>query len=197
LREALEAESFIDLMSPNGGLFFSVEYLSRTSLAELLETMVARRDKIDRSIAQLGAVARENYADADAAVTAVKRVIDGLDRGLLRHVSSDDAEKSDRSWHGAHVGGATRLAALREALKNEGFTDLTSPSGELVLSVDYLSETSLSEVLETMVKRREKIDRSFTQLGAVAAVARVNYADTVAVINAVRRVIDALDRTIP
>lgn len=81
LRRALGVRGFdADLKSPNGTMAFDETYLAGIALADLLETLVARREKIFSSVAVVGQdVARQGYDDVVAAIEATKEVIGILD----------------------------------------------------------------------------------------------------------------------
>jgi len=87
LKRELIARGFDEsLRAPNGSVWFDDDYLRATEIAELLETMVSKRDKALSSVEVLG---RENtkdiYDDVAAVVDAAKSVItrmslrDGID----------------------------------------------------------------------------------------------------------------------
>lgn len=82
VKQELIARGFsADLESPNGTMGLSVADLCSTSedLAELLVILVARREKIFRSVAVVGAeLARKSYDDVVLVIEAVKAVIGRL-----------------------------------------------------------------------------------------------------------------------
>ena len=78
-RKALASRGFVGLVSPNGTMAFDEASLSSVGLADLLETLVARREKIFGSVAVVGQVsARQSYDDVVAAIDATKEVIHSL-----------------------------------------------------------------------------------------------------------------------
>ncbi|HUS27892.1 MAG TPA: hypothetical protein VMZ53_05270 [Kofleriaceae bacterium] len=65
--------------SPNGTIVLDVAELIELDIAEFLDLMVTRREKISRSIEALGKdKARAGFEDADHAVEAIKTVIKKL-----------------------------------------------------------------------------------------------------------------------
>ncbi|WP_437805217.1 hypothetical protein [Sorangium sp. So ce1078] len=65
--------------SPHGTIGLTDSYSTGAELAELLELMVARREKIFRSVDAVGqAAARESYDDVVLVIEAVKAVIGRL-----------------------------------------------------------------------------------------------------------------------
>lgn len=76
----LQARGFTsDLMAPNGSLAFSERYLEGETLAGLFDLVLSRREKMFRTIPELGLErTRAAYADAVIAVEAVGAVISGL-----------------------------------------------------------------------------------------------------------------------
>ncbi|WP_437662959.1 hypothetical protein [Sorangium sp. So ce1182] len=65
--------------SPNGTMGLTDSYSTGADLAELLELMVARREKIFRSVDVVGQdAAREGYDDVVLVIEAVKAVIGRL-----------------------------------------------------------------------------------------------------------------------
>ncbi|MBX3230773.1 MAG: hypothetical protein KIT84_01040 [Labilithrix sp.] len=77
LRKALMARGFSStLSSPNGTMIFDDAYLDAISISDLLEVLVARREKIFGSVAVVGQdVARQGYDDVVLAIEATKEVI--------------------------------------------------------------------------------------------------------------------------
>ena len=68
-----------DGSSPFRSIVLAYDELAETELGELLEQMVARREKIARSVEHLGKdVAMEHYEDAQRAIEAMKAVIKKL-----------------------------------------------------------------------------------------------------------------------
>jgi len=80
LCEELASRGFLDLTSPNDSMAFTEIDLRNSSLIDLLETMVARREKIFRSVDVVGEeVARRNHQDVEALIEAIKATITRLD----------------------------------------------------------------------------------------------------------------------
>ena len=80
LREELNLRWFIGLRSPNDSMAFTDGDLRNSSLIELLETMVARREKISRSMSVVGEeVAKRNYRDVEILIEAIRATIVRLD----------------------------------------------------------------------------------------------------------------------
>jgi hypothetical protein len=78
-RRVLASRGFVGLKAPNGTMHFAEDYLLQTQPAELLEVLVARREKIFRSVPVVGQeAARKSYEDVVAAVDATKELIDML-----------------------------------------------------------------------------------------------------------------------
>jgi len=77
LRTQLVARGFDQkLSSPKGTMVFDEGYLRRIELADLLETLVARREKIFRSSGVVGQeTASASYDDVVRAIEATKAVI--------------------------------------------------------------------------------------------------------------------------
>lgn len=70
-----------DGMAPNASMWINDELTDRVTLAELLELMVARREKIIRDTAVVGRdVAKRSYDDVVAAVEAIKSAIEDVSR---------------------------------------------------------------------------------------------------------------------
>lgn len=79
LKRELAARGFSGGTSPNGTMTLDDEYLNAMGLGQLLEQLVARREKTFHSGGVVGAdVARQGYDDAARAVEAVRAVIEGL-----------------------------------------------------------------------------------------------------------------------
>lgn len=80
LKRELGARGFAtDGTAPNGSITFDDAYLSAIELGELLDTMIARREKVFRSTDVVGAdIARKNYDDVVCAIGAIKAVISRL-----------------------------------------------------------------------------------------------------------------------
>lgn len=76
LRDELIARGFTDdLESPNGTMALTVP-CSTSELAELLDSMVTRREKVFRSVDVVGAeAAHRSYDDVLLAIDAIKAVI--------------------------------------------------------------------------------------------------------------------------
>jgi hypothetical protein len=65
-----------DGSSPYRSIVLDYDELAETDIGELLEQMVARRDKIFRSLESVGKdVAMQHYEDAQRAIDAMKAVI--------------------------------------------------------------------------------------------------------------------------
>ena len=77
LRRELVARGFDqELSSPKGTMVFDESYLRAIALADLLETLVARREKVFGSVGAVGQeTARESYDDVVRAIEATKAVI--------------------------------------------------------------------------------------------------------------------------
>lgn len=77
LRKELTARGFDQtLSSPKGTMVFDEGFLRRVELAELLETLVARREKIFGLVGVIGhETARDGYDDVVCAIEATKAVI--------------------------------------------------------------------------------------------------------------------------
>ena len=80
LRRELVARGFDqELSSPHGTMAFGESYLRGIELADLLETLVARREKVFGSVSVVGQeTARESYDDVLRAIEATKAVIGSL-----------------------------------------------------------------------------------------------------------------------
>lgn len=81
LRRELLARGFSEgLNAPNGSIWFDEIYLSEVGLAELLETMVSKREKAFRAVDVLGeSGARETFDDVVLVIEAIKVVIGRLE----------------------------------------------------------------------------------------------------------------------
>jgi hypothetical protein len=78
-RRALASRGFVGLTAPNGTMSFAEEYLQEMQPAELLEVLVARREKIFASVPVVGQeAAHKSYDDVVAAIDATKVLIDML-----------------------------------------------------------------------------------------------------------------------
>lgn len=76
LRKELTARGFDQLSSPKGTMAFDEGFLRRVELADLLETLVARREKIFGLVGVIGhETARDGYDDVVCAIEATKAVI--------------------------------------------------------------------------------------------------------------------------
>ena len=65
--------------SPNGSIVLDYDELEELDLGEMLDLMVARRERIVRSLDALGKErATEHFEDAEAAIQALKDVIKKL-----------------------------------------------------------------------------------------------------------------------
>ncbi len=80
LEKELASRGFTtDGYAPNRSVWVTDEHLASVEIAELLETMVARREKIFRAQEVVGAdVAKSNYQDTELIVEAIKAVIGKL-----------------------------------------------------------------------------------------------------------------------
>lgn len=80
LRRELSARGYRDTgASRNGSIVLDYDELADLDLGELLDLMVARRERITRSVEAVGKdVAMKNYEDAEAAIDAIKAVIKAL-----------------------------------------------------------------------------------------------------------------------
>jgi hypothetical protein len=80
LKKELALRGFTpDGYAPKGSLGFTDEFLESVGIADLLDTMVARREKIFRSQEVVGAdVAKSNYHETELVVDAIKAVIGRL-----------------------------------------------------------------------------------------------------------------------
>ncbi len=80
LRKELIAQGFSDeLEAPHGSMGMVEDYATAEQLAELLDTLVARREKIFRSVPVVGeTAARNSYDDVVLAINAVKALIGRL-----------------------------------------------------------------------------------------------------------------------
>ncbi len=82
LRSELLAKGFKghdDMEAPGGTMSLTNSYADAAELAELLDLLVARREKVFRSVDVVGEeVARKSYEDVVAAIEAVKVVIGKL-----------------------------------------------------------------------------------------------------------------------
>jgi hypothetical protein len=80
LKRELAARGFSpDGSAPNGSMTFDDAYLASVEIAELFDTMVARREKVFRSTDVVGAdIARNNFDDVNLAIDAIKAVISRL-----------------------------------------------------------------------------------------------------------------------
>ena len=68
-----------DGSSPSRSIVLDYDELADTDIGELLEQMVARREKILRSVDALGKdAAMQHYEDAERAIAAMKAVIKNL-----------------------------------------------------------------------------------------------------------------------
>ena len=87
--------------------------------------------------------------------------------------------------------------ALRDSLQKElasrGFSSRgEAPNGTMAFDDAYLDDIELSDLLETMVTRREKVIRSHSVVGP--DIAKQSYDDVVHVIDALKAVINNLSR---
>jgi len=80
LRKELRERGFsTSLESPHGGLVLSDTYKCAADLADLLDVMVARREKIFRSVDVVGQdTAKRNYDDTVLVIEAAKAVLGRL-----------------------------------------------------------------------------------------------------------------------
>ncbi len=68
-----------ELFSPNDSMGFAGTYLDEIELAELLDNLVVRREKIDKSVDIVGKeIATQNYDDVVIAIDALKTVIGSM-----------------------------------------------------------------------------------------------------------------------
>ena len=68
-----------ELQSPNDGMGFAGAYLDEVGVAELLDSLVVRREKIDKSVEVVGKeVAKRNYDDVVKTIDALKAVIGAM-----------------------------------------------------------------------------------------------------------------------
>jgi hypothetical protein len=88
------------------------------------------------------------------------------------------------------VNGYTRGQLLKELAARGYRDDGSSPFRSIVLDYDELSETDIGELLEQMVERREKIQRSLDAVGK--DVAMQHYEDAERAIDAMKAVIKKL-----
>jgi len=80
LREELTSRGFVELKSPNDSMLFFESDLRNSSLIDLLETTVARREKIFRSVSVVGEeIAKRNHRDAEVLIEAMKATVSRLD----------------------------------------------------------------------------------------------------------------------
>ena len=83
------------------------------------------------------------------------------------------------------------LESLQRALQVRGFTeDGSSPFGTMPLVASYLHESSIGDLLDVLVSRREKIFGSVAVVGRSAADA--SYRDVCLAIEAVKAALDDL-----
>jgi hypothetical protein len=77
LKRELASRGFTpDGYAPSRSVWVIDEHLASVEIADLLDTMVARREKIFRSQGVIGAdIAKSNYQDTDLLVEAIKAVI--------------------------------------------------------------------------------------------------------------------------
>jgi hypothetical protein len=80
LKKEILARGFrSDGAAPNGTMVLDEGYLAGVDLADLLDTMVSRREKIFRSSEVVGAdVARQSYDDVVLVIDAIKSVVGRL-----------------------------------------------------------------------------------------------------------------------
>ncbi len=80
LRKALMSHGYgPDLMAPNETMGLDETFLSGIEIADLLEMLVARRERIFGSVEVVGQeIARQGYEDVTAAIQATKNVIGQL-----------------------------------------------------------------------------------------------------------------------
>ena len=80
LRAELARRGYRDTgASPNGSIVLDYDELAELDLGEMLDLMVARRERIVRSVDALGKEkATEHFEDAEAAIQALKDVIKRL-----------------------------------------------------------------------------------------------------------------------
>lgn len=82
LRRELLARGFrgdSEMQAPGGTMGLTDSYMNGAELAELLDVLVARREKIFRSVDVVGEdAARRSYEDVVVAIEAVKAVIGKL-----------------------------------------------------------------------------------------------------------------------
>lgn len=79
LKKELASRGFKGSEAPNGTMTLGDEYLIAIGIGELMIQLVARREKIFRSVDVVGMdVAKNSYDDAVGAVEAVKAVIEEL-----------------------------------------------------------------------------------------------------------------------
>lgn len=76
LKKELTARGFVGGYAPNGTMGFDDAYLDATDLTELLDQMVARREKVFRSEHVVGVEdARKSYEDTVLVIAAIKSVL--------------------------------------------------------------------------------------------------------------------------
>jgi hypothetical protein len=80
LRDALSARGFQkDGFMPNGTMAFRDQYLAESSLGDLLDAMVTRREKLFRTAPAVPAIDAKNaYDDVELVISAIKEVIEKL-----------------------------------------------------------------------------------------------------------------------
>ncbi|NVB80236.1 MAG: hypothetical protein HOV81_17715 [Kofleriaceae bacterium] len=80
LRRELAARGYLETgASRHGSIVLAYDELADLDLGEMLDLMVARRERIARSVEAVGKdVAMRNYEDAEAAIDAIKAVIKAL-----------------------------------------------------------------------------------------------------------------------
>jgi hypothetical protein len=80
-KELLDRGFTAALEAPHGTIGLTDSYFTSADLADLLEVMVARREKIFRSVDVVGAnTARQSYEDVVLVIEATKAVIGRLAR---------------------------------------------------------------------------------------------------------------------
>ena len=68
-----------ELFSPNDSMGFGGSYLDEIAVADLLDMLVVRREKIDKSVAVVGKeTAVQNYNDVALAIDTLKAVVGAM-----------------------------------------------------------------------------------------------------------------------
>jgi hypothetical protein len=79
LKQELALRGYIGRMAPHGTMWLDDAYLAEASIGDLMDQLIARREKVFGSVAAVGErAAKESYEDVVAAIDALKAVLERM-----------------------------------------------------------------------------------------------------------------------